>query len=221
MLTSESQSLSTDLTNEPLTRSRLSTRSLQKHEQTSPLPCQDDYHRTASTWGNSTWPHPRQFTVEGSSEGVAEGTVADSPSAGRDEEEELAKPQGAGSAAVKYGRCGGEVGQEGCAFLASARQCKTHGTRCTDCHELIDHCVCPGLPTQPRPHLTIDSAIVLAAFDQANEVTCRFRHAYAQDSEEAIEVSPDDTVLEGSDAGGHDARGEEEAGRRAASPICR
>ena len=67
--------------------------------------------------------------------------------------------------------------------------------------------------------LTIDSAIVLAAFDQANEVTHCFHQTHTQDHEEAIEVSSEETVLEGSDAGGHHARGEEEARRRAASPV--
>ena len=88
-----------------------------------------------------------------------------------------------------------------------------------DCNELVNHCVCPGLPTRPCPHLTIDSAIVLAAFDQANEVTCRFHQTHTQDHEEAIEVLSGETVLEGSDAGGHHARGEEEARRRTASPV--
>ena len=78
-----------------------------------------------------------------------------------------------------------------------------------DCHELIDICTCPGLPTCPRPHLTIDSTIVLAAFDRANEVTRHFHQTHAQDSEEAIEVLPEGTVLEGSDGGGHNAQGED------------
>ena len=106
-------------------------------------------------------------------------------------------------------------------FLASAQQCKTHGTRCLDCHELIDACTCPGLPICPRQCLTIDSAIVLAAFDSANEVTCRFSQTHSQDSEEAIEVSSKDTILEGSDAGGHNARRKEEVARQPASLVLR
>ena len=129
------------------------------------------------------------------------------------------EPQGMGCATAGFDRCGAAAGKDGCTFLSSARQCKTHGTRCMDCNELVDHCMCPGLPTRPRPHLTINSAIVLAAFDRANEVTRRFCQTHTQDSEEAIEVSPEGTVLEGSDAEGHNARGEEEARRRAASPV--
>ena len=80
---------------------------------------------------------------------------------------------------------------------------------------------CPGLPIPPRRALTIDSAIVLAAFDRANEVTRRFSQAHSQDHEEAIEVSSEDTVLEGSDVGGHNPGGEEEERGRVASPVRR
>ena len=85
--------------------------------------------------------------------------------------------------------------------------------------KLVDHCVCPRLPTRPHPHLTIDSAIVLATFDSANEVTRRFSQTHSQDRQEATEVSSEDTILEESDAGGPSAGREEEAGRRLASPI--
>ena len=103
--------------------------------------------------------------VESNSEGVEEGAAANSTSPGQDEEEEPLEPQSTGSKGVKFDRCGAESGQEDCTFLVSTRQCKTHGTCCMDCHELVDVCTCPGLPTRPCPHLTINSAIVLATFD--------------------------------------------------------
>ena len=67
-------------------------------------------------------------TMESSSEGVAEGAAADSTSPGRDDEEEPTEPQGADGATARFDRCGAAAGEDGCTFLASARQCKTHGT---------------------------------------------------------------------------------------------
>lgn len=108
-------------------------------------------------------------------------------------------------------------------FLTSAQQCDTHGTQCRDCGKLVDACNRPGLPMRPCHHLTIDSTMVLAAFDQANEVTRRFHAAHAQDHEETNAVSSDKegTVLEGGDGEGHDARGAHEKGKGPASPMVR
>ena len=119
------------------------------------------------------------LVVERSSEGVEKGATPDSTGPGRDDEEEPLKPQGTGSERVRFDQCGAERGQDNCTFLASARQCRTQGTYCMDCNELVDNCTCPGLPTRPRHRLTIDSTIVLAAFDQANEVTCCFHQTHA------------------------------------------
>ena len=84
--------------------------------------------------------------VESSSEGMAEGAATNSTGSGQADEEEPEEPQGAGHATAGFDRCGA-AGEDNCTFLASARQCKTHGTQCMDCNELVDHCICPGLPT--------------------------------------------------------------------------
>ena len=86
--------------------------------------------------------------VEGSSEGVAEGATADSTSSGRNEEEEPTKPQGTGHATARFDRCGAAMGEDGCTFLTSARQCKTHGTHCMDCDDVT--CVTHASPTWTR-----------------------------------------------------------------------
>ena len=61
MSTFESQLPPTNPTNEPSTPSKLFNKSWLRPARTSLPPHRDDYPQTASTWGNSTWPHPRLF----------------------------------------------------------------------------------------------------------------------------------------------------------------
>lgn len=93
-----------------------------------------------------------------------------------------------------------------------------------DCNEPVNRCTSLGLPVPPRPCLTLNSTIILAAFDAANEVTCQAHACQTQDNQEAIEISSDEedkgqegTILAGSREDRPDTGGETEERKQAAS----